>query len=200
MLKFSLYSTLIIILSIHILAFSTSRNPESQMTGAPGESLCSQSGCHTGVGINRGAGFLSVNGFPDIYEPGKAYPITISVQHKGQKSWGFQATFLDEQEAGIGEIEKYNQDYLQIGKATVNGKGRFYISHTGDGTYTGQTDGPVQWEFTWKAPEKKSGIITAYIIGVAGDGENNPSDDFVYQRIRQLFPDKETLESNISDT
>ena len=59
--------------------------PPPGVTGGFGEPTCSQSGCHATFELNAGKamglGDLVISGFPKQYEPGKAYPIKMTITH-----------------------------------------------------------------------------------------------------------------------
>src|SRR5690349_3051632 len=79
-------------------------NGASSTTGAPGETTCSQSGCHgngngegSGGGLfdNTGGGFVTISGISGTYVPGQTYTITVHVAQLGAQRFGFNYEALD---------------------------------------------------------------------------------------------------------
>jgi len=173
------------LLSISVLAFSNARGPKNKRTGAPGESICVASDCHIDYEVNSGPGTLTLTGIPETYTPGNTYPITIQLQQKGQQRWGFQVTVINDQGIRSGEIVKFDDGSMQLETDDVEGKERFYLKHTRRGTHQGEQDGPVQWQFVWKAPESGEGVISFYAAGNAANGNRKPTGDYIYTTVQK---------------
>ncbi|MCF7804594.1 MAG: hypothetical protein K9N57_10420 [Candidatus Marinimicrobia bacterium] len=176
-----------------VMAFSYGRGPVNKKTGAPGEGICVQSDCHVSYELNSGPGTLILHGVPKVYEPGKLYPLTVELAQEGQERWGFQVTIINKDLTKSGEIVKYDDDLMQLDDDEVNDKERFYLNHTRDGTYRGTEDGPVKWNFTWRAPEKPQGVISFYTAGNAGNGNKKPTGDYIYQIVENSYPDSASV-------
>src|SRR5262245_39550852 len=71
-----------------------SSGPDPAVTGGFKEATCNQDGCHNSFALNAGKGSklgdLTFEGVPAKYEPGKSYPIKLTLTHKdGRQAWGF---------------------------------------------------------------------------------------------------------------
>lgn len=173
--------------------WSYGRGPVNKKTGALGEGICAQSDCHESYEVNSGPGQLRLLGVPTVYEPGNLYPLTVELAQKGQSRWGFQVTIINEKQVKTGEIVKYDEELTQLDEDDVEGKDRYYLNHTRDGTYRGTDDGPVQWMFTWRAPEEKEGQIAFYVAGNAGNGNKKPTGDYIYNLVEHSYADSATV-------
>lgn len=171
----------LLVLFITVTIYANIRGPKNKRTGAPGEQICIASKCHVGHDLNSGPGTLTITGIPDTYTPGDAYPITISLQQRGQHRWGFELTAINADSAEAGTITKYDHGLLQVDQDKVWGKTRFYLKHTRKGTYRKEKNGPVEWHFTWQAPKTNEGLVKFYIAANAGNGNREPTGDYIYQ-------------------
>jgi len=182
-----------VVLVFTVLAYSYGRGPVNKKTGAPGEGICVQSDCHVTYEINSGSGTLILHGVPAVYEPGKLYPLTVEIVQKGQSRWGFQVTVINDSLVQSGEIVKYDEELTQLDDDDVDGKERYYLNHTRKGTYRGTDDGPVKWNFTWRAPEKKQGPISFYVAGNAANGNKKPTGDYIYNIVERSYADSSAV-------
>jgi len=174
---------------IATLAYSYIRGPKNAHTGAPGEGICVQSECHIDHKVNEGPGELSLLGIPKAYQPGASYPIIVQLQQKGQKDWGFELTVINANLNESGTIQKYDQHLMQLDESEVDGHPRYYLKHTRNGIHRGEKDGPVQWHFTWQAPDSPEGIVSFYVAGNAGNANRKPTGDYIYQTVVKTVPD-----------
>ena len=58
-------------------ALASSGGAPNGLTGAPGESTCTN--CHSTFPLNSGAGSLALGGFPESYVAGQTYDLTVTV-------------------------------------------------------------------------------------------------------------------------
>lgn len=183
-------SLVLFLLSVVIttIAYSYIRGPKNARTGAPGETTCVQSDCHIDHKVNTGPGKLTLLGVPKTYEPGTAYPITVQLQQKGQRDWGFELTVINANLNKSGTIQKYDQRLMQLDEAEVDGHPRYYLKHTRNGIHRGEKDGPVQWHFTWQAPDSSEGMVSFYVAGNAGNANRKPTGDYIYQTVIKSAP------------
>lgn len=182
-----------IVLVFTVLAFSYGRGPVNKKTGAPGEGICVQSDCHITHEVNSGPGTLILHGVPTVYQPGKLYPLTVELAQEGQSRWGFQVTVINDSLVRSGEIVKYDEDLTQLDDDDVEGKERYYLNHTREGTFRGTDDGPVKWNFTWRAPEEPEGSISFYVAGNAANGNKKPTGDYIYNIVENSYPDSNAV-------
>lgn len=156
--------------------YARSGGPPAGVTGAPGQSTCNQSFCHTGNSIDESGGSLSISNVPANYELNKDYPITVTISRSGQSRWGFELAVLadaDSMQAGV--ITLTDETNTQL----VTSGGINYIMHTSTGTNRGE-DGPSSWSFTWTSPETDIGSVKFYAAGNAANNNGSTSGDFIY--------------------
>jgi hypothetical protein len=144
-----------------------------ELTGAPGETDCT--GCHSGPG---GDGTIAILGLPEYYHSLVTYTITVQVSETGQSRWGFELTAIDNNGDGVGAFTI--TDAVNTTLSDNPAPGRDYVKHTADGTYAGTSDGPVEWQFQWTAPEDAVGDITFYAAGLAADNNQSITGDNTY--------------------
>lgn len=157
----------------------------SASTGAPSEKHCASSGCHSDFEPNSGSATLSVsletNGIKE-YQPGKTYPITVSVSNPDIIRFGFQVVALRNSDNGnAGIIKLLDSQRTQI----LSGYGiiadRRYITYTYEGT-NAISNGYGEWSFEWTAPEASEGPITFYIASLAANDDGTDSGDHTYSK------------------
>ena len=153
--------------------------PPAGLTGAPGESDCLSSGCHTGNDINSLNGSLTINGLPGTYRPNQEFNLTVTLSQPNRARFGFQLTALDSQNRKAGELIVTDTNRTQKITTFVGSSQREYVYHTGAGTApTGTNQG--SWTLRWKAPSQGVGRVTFYASGNAANGNNAQSGDFIY--------------------
>lgn len=139
-----------------------------QVTGAPGNGSCANSGCHT-AGIFDAAlniELLDNGDVVDKYQPGESYTLRVTVSNGSGNpgGYGFQATSRDGANSTGGSLEAGNdQNVVTIG-------GNQYLEHSSmasDGVF----------ESTWVAPAADAGTITFYSSGIAANGTGGSSGD-----------------------
>ena len=94
-------------------------NPPVARTGAPGETTCGASGCHTGGAFT---GTVAITGIPDTVTANQSYTVTLTNTSNAVRA-GFQLTCLDGANAYSGTLT--NGTGTSIG--TSNSTGRKYI-------------------------------------------------------------------------
>src|SRR5437667_6620808 len=77
---------------IPALIYAHAAGPDPGKSGVPGESTCAESGCHTGAGLNKGAGSVKIDAGGTTYAPGVKQRIRVTVSDPDQRKWGFQLT------------------------------------------------------------------------------------------------------------
>lgn len=152
-------------------------------TGAPDEKHCSNAGCHSTFLPNTGTAELSVsvgNGITS-YEPGKTYPVTISIADAGRVRFGFQAAALTGENKNAGSIKITDELRTQIIPGYGNISDRKYATYTYEGTNAVQT-GLGTWSFEWTAPETNEGAVTFYFGSVAANNDGTDAGDYTYSK------------------
>lgn len=144
-------------------------NPPVARTGAPGETTCGASGCHTGGAFT---GTVAITGIPDTVTANQSYTVTLTNTSNAVRA-GFQLTCLDGANAYSGTLT--NGTGTSIG--TSNSTGRKYIRQSSPKTISG---GSAGWTFTWKAPATAAeDKCTFYFVSLCANGNGNNSGDNV---------------------
>lgn len=143
-------------------------------TGSPGEQTCTA--CHNSFALNSGGGSLTISTTPSIgatgYVPGATYTVDVTVAKQGVSLFGFGTEILGSANANAGTISVINAAQTKL----LNSGSRRNIVHQLNGG-TG-TDSKT-FSFQWVAPAT-AGPATIYATGVAANGNNQSSSDYVY--------------------
>ena len=161
------------ILGLYILLQSRAGGPATQqnlqVTGAPGNGTCANTGCHTDGAFEP---TLSMSLFDGAnlaikYDPGKAYTLKIiNSPISGMPTrYGFQALALNASNAQCGDWGT-----TPVGMATKTLGGKKYIEHSAPAT-TGV------FEVPWIAPVAGTGAVTFYSASIAANNNVQPSGD-----------------------
>lgn len=149
-------------------------NPPTGRTGAPGETTCGASGCHSGGAYT---GTVEISGIPDTITPGAIYSITLTQTSNAIKG-GFEMTILDNSNVKCGTFT------TGTGTSVGSGGGRQYIRQSAPKTLS---NGAASWTFTWKAPASAAGnAATLYFVSLAANGNNKNSGDNVLQGSKKV--------------
>ena len=158
-----------------LLAFSGGPPPRRTGSARFGETSCVE--CHGGT-ANSGPGELDLTGVPANYALGQTYNIRVALQQKGQQRWGFELATRSSNGAQAGTLQIGPDGFTQI----VVDSGVLFIEHTSLGTRAGTANGPVNFDFTWKAPSTDVGEIFFSVAGNAANGNFAPTGDFIYTK------------------
>ena len=98
-------STFLSLLLLSVWYISTSsrkdpNNPPLARTGAPGETTCGASGCHSGGTFT---GTVTISGIPDTISANTSYSVTLTNTSNAVRA-GFQLTCLDSLNAKCGSL------------------------------------------------------------------------------------------------
>ena len=168
---------ILIISAFIIISFSS--NPRDASTGAPGESTCASSGCHS----NQSAtidGNLVLSGLPEILDADLTYTLTFSmVTTAGSPvKGGFQMTALSDGNAAGTFTNAGTSSTI-----TETAGGRVYVEHDGGAAnFEGDT---LKYTVDWTAPSDVSEKdVTFYLAGIFADGNgSNANDKFVMDSV-----------------
>lgn len=152
-------------------------------TGAPDERHCSNSGCHSDYAPNTGTAQLAVllaNGITQ-YEPGKTYPVTITITNPDVVRFGFQAVALNENNKNSGTVRITDEARTQIVPGYGNMADRKYATYTYDGT-NAVSVGLGKWSFEWTAPASNEGDISLYVAAVSANNDGTDAGDYSYSQ------------------
>jgi hypothetical protein len=166
-------SAFVIFTSILLLSYSS--NPPQRSSGAPGESTCSSSSCHTSAGSNI-RGFLNFDGISETIELDSTYNLTfklISSEGNPERA-GIQVTVLDESNKFVGLFSDPGANSTI--STAVN---RDYFEHQPASRFDDSTE--VVYTVNWKSPEETNyDSITFYVGANFANGNGNRTGDRVY--------------------
>ncbi|MCX6829397.1 MAG: hypothetical protein NT002_08985 [candidate division Zixibacteria bacterium] len=162
-----------VIVLLPILVAGYSAGPPDAHTGAPSETTCRD--CH---GTAVGTGSLTIIGVPAQYNLRQTYTLTATIQNAAQKRWGFELTAVDAAAKGAGQFT--STDIVNTQLSDNAAPARDYVKQTTTGTFNNTLDGPVSWNFDWKAPAVSVHTITFYVAGNAANGNFTTTGDFIY--------------------
>ena len=145
-------------------------------TGAPGEDTCRH--CHDTFPLNSGAGRLFVDGFPETYEPGVRYPVTVTLESDVGLRWGFQATVLSAREKPAGKLILTDREHTKL-VAGIFFENRRYVEQRQAGSFEQQRGG-ASWTFDWQAPKRAKGPVTLYVASNVANGNGDKAGDFIF--------------------
>ena len=160
----------VILLGLFTLLTSSKRdpnNPPTGKTGAPAETTCAQSGCHSGGAYT---GTVTITGVPDTVVYNQTYPITLKNASNAVRA-GFELTCLDSVNVKCGTLTS------ATGVSIGSGSNRQYARQSTPKNLSG---GSASWTFNWKAPATAAGKkATFYFVSLCANGNGGKSGDNV---------------------
>jgi hypothetical protein len=167
-----------LLLTVTAVVYAKITGPDPGYTDAPND-IGNCTACHDTSSVNSGQGSVSLTGDPidGVYEPGRAYTLTVTVAQSGRRAFGFQMTALDISNHRAGTLASLGSD-TQVLSETGFG-GRQYIEHTQQGTVPNAANSRV-WQVRWTAPDTDVGTVLFYIAGNAANGDGTNQKDFIY--------------------
>ena len=201
--KHKVFIKLLLILStIPLLIFAYEYGPPENVTGAPGDKTCIQSGCHTGT-PNSGTGSVKVSlpGGATTYTPGgPAIPITILITDAKMKSYGFQMTARSGT-AGTTQAGDFNPADANTQAICADGSAKATnkacpapftvqdIEHTETGWGNSiSNSGSYTYTVNWTPPATAVGSVTMYVAANCGTGQRLQTPTNVYLANMVLTP------------
>lgn len=141
-------------------------------TGGFGEPTCER--CHFHAEASE-EGRLELSGLPAAWEPGREYPLEVSVRSPGMARAGFQlaARFCDGGQAGT-----WRAGGDGVGVVSADDAGVRYVGHT-EPARPGAA-GAAAWRLTWIAPEEAGGTVLLHLAANAANGDDSEFGDAVY--------------------
>jgi uncharacterized protein (TIGR03437 family) len=180
--KFRLAKIALVLGTIPFLIQAYEYGPDPYRTGAPGDTgsgTCQDSGCHSGVGVNKGGGSIQII-LPGAatYTPGVTQHIMVKVTDAAKAKFGFElsarlASNTDKQAGSLATTDALTQVICGDGGTKSNGgscPAAFpvqFVEHSLAG-YTASTAGSYTYQFDWTPPPAGSGKVNLYVAGVAG--------------------------------
>lgn len=160
---------LLVVWQLLTAALRDPNNPPTARTGAPGETTCAASGCHSGGAYT---GTVTVSGIPDTIVPNQSYTVTLQHASNAARA-GFELTCLDSANTKCGALTAGSGTSV----GNVAGSGRQYVRQSTPKNLSG---GSASWSFNWKAPATASGNkATFYFTSLAANGNGKESGDNV---------------------
>lgn len=130
--------------------------------------------CHASYDLNSGDGSVEVIA-PALFTPGEPIEITVSVYNTTSPSEnGLRQGF---------ELTVQNADVEPVGRFDLGGSAAVQLA---DGepayvTHTAESNRDTSWTFSWVPPEEDAPEeVVIYAAGNATNGDNSPSNDYVY--------------------
>jgi len=176
---------------IPALIYAHAAGPDPGKSGVPGESSCAESGCHSGAGLNAGAGSVTIDAGGATYAPGVKQRIMVTVSDPAQRKWGFQLTVrqADNPKTRAGILAPINAT-TQILCANANllevpcnaNPVLQYIEHTLSGSRTTAAGAGLTFEFDWTPPATDVGPVILYAAGNASNANAVETGDNIYTK------------------
>lgn len=161
----------------------TSSAGRAAVSGAPGETTCSQSGCHGagsgGLADNAGSGAVVISSSNMTnwqFEAGKTYQISVVNTDKNARLFGLGVSALDNAtNKSAGTFVITDPAHTEIKSRTISGSVRQYVTHLDQDATTNGT-----FNFDWTAPAGVSNV-TFYFASLAANSNGFPdAGDNVY--------------------
>ena len=157
--------------------------PPLAHTGGFGEKTCQD--CHMDLELNSPHGQLGVEGFPERFEVGRAYVLTVLLRGEGMGRGGFQGAFRyrDGEDAGSQAGSPTPLDERTIVRREG---GVAYVHHTAEGSLL-DGDEAATWTFEWVAPEVPT-AVAFHLTANSANGDNSPFGDLIYAAVLMSTP------------
>lgn len=149
--------------------------PPPGHTGGFGEPTCQA--CHAEYPLNID-GELQVEGFPERYEAGATYEVTLHLRSAGMERAGFQASVRVLEGAGKGAAA--GKAIPLDDRVVVRQEGEVpYVQHAPGAAWTNGA-GTVSWTFGWTAPAAGDETVALHVAANSANGDESPFGDIVY--------------------
>lgn len=154
------------------------------VTPRAAEPTCRQAGCHGDLALNLPGATLQILDVPDTYWPDSVYTLRVRMTSTFApvgvgRRWGFQLTAVNaangDSAGSFAPLNNTTQAIAGTGSWTF----RRYIEHTSTGTLQGN-NGPVEWQFRWKAPGGNVARVYFFAAGNASDNSGTNNGDHIY--------------------
>lgn len=185
-----LYSILLLsaLWQISTASLRDPNNPPTGRTGAPNETTCGASGCHSGGSYT---GMVTVSGIPDTIAPNTSYQITLTNTSNAVRA-GFELTCLDKSNVKCGALTAGS------GTSVATASSRQYVRQSTPKTLS---NGSTSWTFTWTSPASASGgAATLYFVSLAANGNGKSSGDNVLIGTKNLIFQQTVATHDVQDS
>jgi hypothetical protein len=150
--------------------------PPAGSTGAPGESKCSASGCHSTDASSADVTF-TVNGQSNFgWNSNSVHNIKLTVASSGMTTCGFQAIALAKSNnAQAGSFIQINNDTRTF-LTTQQSTQKKYIGHSSEGVACATT-GQQEFSWRWETPSTSVGKVSFYVAINEANGDGTSDGD-----------------------
>jgi uncharacterized protein (TIGR03437 family) len=213
--KIFIAKTVVVMAAIPVIIIGHEFGPDAGKNGVPGESLCTEAGCHIGT-ANSGPGSVSV-AFPNglTYTPGVKQHLTVTIADPNQRAWGFQLTARQtaSSKAQAGSFTSTDRFTLVMCAASnlsteteldfpnsqvcPSTQPLAYIEHSFEGEQRFQSQSQT-YAFDWTPPATDVGNVIVYVAGNAANGDRTASGDRIYTKTYTLAPAANTNQPQIT--
>jgi hypothetical protein len=149
------------------LAYTNNSNPPTRLTGAPGESDCSN--CHgtaSAGATNAAKFFISTQGSVTSFTPGQVVNLNVQIVNPATVKNGFELTVRNGANAAFGSLQVTDAAHTNL--TSVGGKQ--FLRQTSAGNQQ------KSWNFAWAAPAAQD-TLTAYFYAAGVESNNTNRDD-----------------------
>jgi hypothetical protein len=105
--------------------------------------------------------------------------LSVTVNHPDGFLYGFQLTAIDASGAEAGTLVLTDATNTQIVEGDVDGHSRHYLEQTFQGAFPVEFD-QRRFDFKWTPPTTNIGDVTFYVAGNGGNGNSEPTGDYIY--------------------
>lgn len=170
-----------VLIAVGIVLLGNSGGAPAGRSGAPGDSTCGTSSCHSGTLNSGGASIdLRLNDGSREYEPGASNTLTISINNAQDDSKnGFEILALDAAGNNFGSWELVNADETQL---RAGSDSRSYVTHTRTG------NSKNSWQVDWVAPENATDTVTFYLAVNDANNDGGRTGDQIYTTTLSVTP------------
>ncbi len=192
---------------VPILIWAHNYGPDPGKNGVPGESNCTESGCHVGTPLNGGPGSVAVT-FPNglSYVPGTKQHLVVTISDPNERVAGFQLTARasGDTKSQAGSFASTDQFTLVLCSDTnlrtaleldapnsqvcPAAQPLSYMEHNLTGASRLIGNGTETYEFDWTPPATDIGNVTIYVEGNGANGDGSPNGDHIYKQTYTLAP------------
>ncbi|MBI4907047.1 MAG: hypothetical protein HY820_25700 [Acidobacteria bacterium] len=176
-----------------VLLYAYASGPDPRKTGAPGDGLCSESGCHVGT-ANSGGGRVEIV-FPSglTYSPGVRQRLQVRITDATARVYGFQATARLASNLSAGQAGDFTtadtstqilceDGQLKPAAGCRAGANVQFIEHT-------RAASTGNFSFDWTPPATNAGNVRLYVAANAANGNGlADSNDKIYTANYTLAP------------
>jgi hypothetical protein len=144
--------------------------------------------CHTSEGnnLNTPGGKVEILDLPATYTAGQTYRLRVRITSDStaafaERNWGFQLTAVRASDGeGCGAFVLDDTDSLQVFLGeSPDLASRHYVEQTVLGNREALAS-PVEWTFSWKAPDAPEDTAFFFCAGNAANGNLDPTGDFIF--------------------